>query len=72
MGLQIDGINVIDDNLNVVSGTPSVQGTVITATVDATTPSGTTANRPASPSTGTLYFDTDEGKLVSYNGTEWV
>jgi len=72
MGLQINGTNVIDDNLNVVSGTPSVQGTVVTATVAAVPPSGTTANRPASPPTGTLYFDTDEGKLVSYNGTEWV
>ena len=72
MGLKINDTDVIDDNLNIVSGTPSVQGTVITATVAAVTPSGNTASRPASPSTGTLYFDTDEGKLVSYNGTEWV
>ena len=72
MGLQIDGINVIDDNLNVVSGTPSVQSTIVKATVSSIAPTGTTAQRPSSPSTGMLFFDTDEGKLVSYNGTEWV
>jgi len=35
-------------------------------------PSGTTAQRPGSPATGSLYFDTDLGSLVSYNGTEWA
>ena len=43
-----------------------VSGTNVTA------PSGTTANRPSSPATGQLYFDTDEGTLVAYSGTEWV
>lgn len=72
MGLQINDTDVIDDNKNIVSGTPSTQGTIVKATVSSIAPTGTTAQRPSSPSTGMLFFDTDEGKLVSYNGTEWV
>lgn len=72
MGLQINDTTVIDDNKNIVSGTPSVQGTIVKATVSSIAPTGTTAQRPSSPSTGMLFFDTDEGKLVAYNGTEWV
>tara|TARA_R110000796_G_C14257867_1_gene399508 strand:+ start:328 stop:546 length:219 start_codon:yes stop_codon:yes gene_type:complete len=72
MGLQINDTDVIDSNKNIVSGTPSVQGTIVKATVSSIAPTGTTAQRPSSPSIGMLFFDTDEGKLVSYNGTEWV
>jgi len=35
-------------------------------------PPGTTANRPGSPSTGGRYFDTDLGKPIWYDGTDWV
>lgn len=72
MALQIGDTTVIDDNKNIVSGTPSVQGTIVSATVSAAAPSGTTAQRPGTPSIGMLFFDTDEGKLVIYNGTDWV
>ncbi|HWT40446.1 MAG TPA: right-handed parallel beta-helix repeat-containing protein [Dongiaceae bacterium] len=34
--------------------------------------SGNTASRPASPSTGTLYYDTTTAQLLQYNGTKWV
>jgi len=71
MALKVNGTNVINNSKNIVSQTPSVQGTIVTANV-LTAPSGTTAQRPASPNTGHIFFDTDEGKLVSYNGTEWV
>lgn len=71
MALKVSGTTVIDDSKNIPSGTPSVQGTIVTANV-LTAPSGTTAQRPASPNTGHIYFDTDEGKLIAYNGTEWV
>jgi parallel beta-helix repeat protein len=30
-----------------------------------------TANRPASPTAGMLYFDTTIGQLLTYNGTKW-
>ena len=34
-------------------------------------PSGGTGDRPDSPSTGDLYFDTDLGVLLVYNGSGW-
>ena len=71
MALKVSGTTVIDDSKNIPSGTPSVQGTIVTATV-LTAPSGTTAQRPASPTTGQLFFDTDEGTLKAFNGTDWV
>lgn len=35
-------------------------------------PSGTTANRPAAPTTGQFYFDTTISVLLMYNGSAWV
>jgi len=32
---------------------------------------GTTANRPASPTAGAVYYDTDIGGLMIYNGVSW-
>lgn len=40
--------------------------------VSAVSSSGTTANRPASPATGAMYFDTDLGHPIWYSGTGWV
>jgi hypothetical protein len=34
--------------------------------------SGTTAQRPASPVTGTLWFNTSLGVLEGWNGSSWV
>jgi hypothetical protein len=34
--------------------------------------SGTTAQRPASPATGTLWFNTSLGVLEGWNGTSWI
>ena len=34
-------------------------------------PSGTTAQRPSGPLTGSLRFNTDSGSLELYNGTQW-
>lgn len=33
---------------------------------------GTTAQRPGSPQTGMIRFNTDEGYIEIYNGTAWV
>ena len=55
MALKVSGTTVIDDSKNIPSGTPSVQGTIVTATV-LTAPSGTTAQRPASPNTGHIFL----------------
>ncbi len=35
-------------------------------------PAGTTAQRPASPATGMIRFNTTIGKLEQYDGTDWV
>jgi hypothetical protein len=34
-------------------------------------PSGTTAQRPASPATGQMRFNTTTGSVEVYNGTSW-
>ena len=72
MAFKTNDATVVDSNKNILSGTLSLQGTIVKATTAALAPTGTTAQRPSSPSTGMIFFDTDEGKLVSYNGTEWV
>lgn len=35
-------------------------------------PSGTTVQRPASPATGTVRFNTDDSRFEGYNGSAWV
>lgn len=35
-------------------------------------PSGTTAQRPSSPSAGYMRYNTDDNKLEYYNGTTWI
>jgi hypothetical protein len=35
-------------------------------------PRGTTAIRPAAPTIGSYYFDTDLGKPIFYDGTQWT
>lgn len=66
MAYKIGDTTVIDNSRNVTTGMVSV-----TATTDFVSPNGNTAGRPGSPSAGQLYFDTDVGKLLVYNGTEW-
>jgi hypothetical protein len=34
--------------------------------------SGTTAQRPASPATGMIWFNTQIGSFEGYNGTAWA
>jgi len=71
MALKVSGTTVIDNSKNIVSTTPHVQGTILTATNVFKVPSYTTAGRPALPSTGEIIFDTDEGTLKVYDGAEW-
>ena len=39
--------------------------------VAGSTQSGTTANRPAAPNLGELFYDTDESDFYYYDGTSW-
>ncbi len=70
MAYKINGTTVVDNSRNVCAC--CVTSCCITASDRMDVPSGDTASRPGSPATGSLYFDTDEGALVAYNGTEWA
>ena len=70
MAYKINGTTVVDNSRNVCAC--CVTSCCITASSRMDAPSGTTAQRPSSPATGSIYFDTDLGSLVSYNGTEWA
>ena len=69
MAVKVNGTTVIDDNRNVCA--VSVCACCIESSSTVTIPSGNTASRPTG-GTGELFFDTDEGKLVAHNGTEWA
>ena len=47
-------------------------GPTFTGTDGIVIPSGTTAQRPVSPATGTMRFNTTDGRFEGYNGTAWV
>ncbi len=70
MAIQISGTTVIDNSrniLNIVTGT----FTNVVVTTDLDIPSGTTAQRPGSPSVGSIRWNTDSSLLEIYTGTEW-
>ena len=69
MSYKINDTVVVDDSRNVCAC--CVTSCCITASSEMVIPSGDTASRPTG-STGSLYFDTDEGALVAYDGTEWA
>ncbi|HET9850236.1 MAG TPA: right-handed parallel beta-helix repeat-containing protein [Candidatus Saccharimonadales bacterium] len=47
-------------------------GISVAANQTITMAGGTTASRPASPTKGTLYYDTSTNQLVQYNGSKWI
>lgn len=69
MSYKINDTVVVDDSRNVCAC--CVTSCCITASDQMVIPSGDTASRPTG-ATGSLYFDTDEGALVAYDGTEWA
>ena len=70
MAYKINGTTVVDNSRNVCAC--CVTSCCITASDRLDAPSGNTASRPGTPATGSVYFDTDVGALLSYNGTDWV
>ena len=64
MAFKIGDNTVIDDNR-------ALTAVGVTAATNLNIPSGNTAGRPTG-AVGKLYFDTDLGKLIVYNGTAWV
>jgi len=73
MAIKVQGTTVIDDSRNATNlNDLSVSGNVqLTGTGSLKVPSGTTAERPASPSVGELRYNTDESSFEQYDGTEW-
>lgn len=69
MSFKINGTVVIDNSRNVCAC--CITADAVEATSEMVIPSGTTACRPTG-TTGSLYYDTDEGALVAYNGTDWA
>ena len=47
-------------------------GPTFTGTDGIVIPSGTTVQRPVSPATGTIRFNTTDSRFEGYNGTAWV
>ena len=58
-------------NLN-AAGTLTSQYLTAAASTHMTIPSGTTAQRPGSPSEGMVRFNTDYGHMEWYNGSSWT
>ena len=52
--------------------TTAVTGGNVTATGAWTIPTGTTTERPSTPVTGMLRYNTTLSKLEIYNGSSWV
>jgi hypothetical protein len=52
-------------------GTTAVTGGNVTATGAYTLPVGTTAQRPGTPATGMLRYNTTLSKTEFYNGSSW-
>jgi hypothetical protein len=48
------------------------EGPTFTGTDGIVIPSGTTEQRPVSPATGTIRFNTTDSRFEGYNGTAWV
>jgi len=74
MAIKISGTTVIDDNrdiTNIIDMT--VSGNAIFSSTSAMNiPSGTTAQRPVSPSTADFRWNTDEGQAELWDGVEWT
>jgi hypothetical protein len=81
MGLRIKAlalgtveINPIDTASNVSVDVQAANGVLSyadSATGGLYLPAGTTAQRPASPATGQMRFNTTTSRVEVYNGTSW-
>ena len=60
-------------NIDGTTGIDKVQdNATVSGTGGFTFPSGTTAERPGSPTTGVIRYNTDESTFETYDGTTWV
>ena len=73
MAIKILGTMVIDNSRNITNAIDvTASGNInFTSTGSVKIPSGTTSQRPISPSTGEIRYNTDENSVEQYNGTTW-
>ena len=67
-------VNPVDTASNVSVDVQAANGVLSyadSATGGLYLPSGTTAQRPASPATGQMRFNTTTGSVETYSGTSW-
>lgn len=63
----------VGGNVNItVNGLKMAGTTRLTTAGGVIVQANTTANRPGSPAIGQIYFDTNAGKMIVYNGSAWV
>lgn len=70
MSYKVNNTTVIDDSRNIC--VCAVNTCCVYVSQELSIPSGNSASRPTSNTVGSLYFDTDEGALVTYSGAEWT
>ena len=86
MGDCVMGLRIKSAGLGTVEINPTNTASNVTVVIPATTgrltytdsttggmylPTGTTAQRPASPATGMVRFNTTTGLFETYNGSSW-
>ena len=74
MAIKIGGTTVVDDsrNLTNVTNVTAAGNVTLSGTGFLKLPTGTTDQRPTSPTTGMSRYNTSIGGLEIYNGTEWL
>ena len=71
MGLRLKAFALGTVEVNPVDTASNLSVNVQAATGGLYLPVGTTAQRPASPATGQMRFNTTTGSVETYNGTSW-
>jgi len=71
MSLKIGDIEVISDSLQITNAN-TINANLFSSTTSFNIPTGTEAQRPGTPSTGSLRYNTDAGSMEIYSGTEWT
>jgi len=70
--LSINGTQVVDSSGNIDTASVSINGELLSDGNSIKIPTGTTGERPASPVTGELRFNTDLNLLEQYDGLSFA
>ena len=70
--LTYDSIEAVSKMRNFIRGAVDDGDGIIDCGTDWSLPYGNSSNRPKAKRTGTMFFDTNLGKPIFWNGTNWV